>query len=322
MDQAPSSLPSSQLFILLIVVGVGLYMYLYGVPTFTGYSPVELLVGGSLLAGVVFLLYLGVTDPLSLYTFLILAGVLVFVLYYLGFISWNSAKSQLEVSMYEPKPSTQSPISLPRPVNNAEVFYVAENQFSYDQAQAVCQAYGSELASYSQVEQAYNSGGEWCGYGWSQGGLALFPTQLATWQTLQGEVDQSKRTACGRPGINGGYFDPLTKFGVNCYGKKPTRSVSQTGNAIDKALNSMVKQYKEQIKKFTVAPFDKKQWSEKIVDSDSGIPNMGGEPVSEGGKKKKEYTSAGDGGYPPLVDADAPLGNTTGLGLRGFQNIY
>jgi hypothetical protein len=77
-------------------------MYLYGVPTFTGYSPVELLVGGSLLAGVVFLLYLGVTDPLSLYTFLILAGVLVFVLYYLGFISWNSAKSQLEVNIYEP----------------------------------------------------------------------------------------------------------------------------------------------------------------------------------------------------------------------------
>jgi hypothetical protein len=36
MDQAPSSLPSSQLFILLIVVGLGLYMYLYGVPTFTG----------------------------------------------------------------------------------------------------------------------------------------------------------------------------------------------------------------------------------------------------------------------------------------------
>ena len=28
---------------------------------------------------------------------------------------------------------------------------------------------------------------------------------------------------CGRPGVNGGYIDnPYIKFGVNCYGKKPT----------------------------------------------------------------------------------------------------
>jgi len=49
--------------------------------------------------------------------------------------------------------------------------------------------------------------------------MALFPTQQATWQALQ--TDPVNKTNCGRPGINGGYFDPQTKFGVNCYGVKP-----------------------------------------------------------------------------------------------------
>ena len=34
---------------------------------------------------------------------------------------------------------------------------------------------------------------------------------------------------CGRPGVNGGYFDnPNIKFGVNCYGQKPDAERTKT----------------------------------------------------------------------------------------------
>jgi hypothetical protein len=37
---------------------------------------------------------------------------------------------------------------------------------------------------------------------------------------LQG--NNATKNACGRPGINGGYFaNPNIKFGANCYGVKP-----------------------------------------------------------------------------------------------------
>ena len=78
----------------------------------------------------------------------------------------------------------------------------------------------SELATYDQVESAYNNGAEWCNYGWSEGQMALFPIQKKTYDKLQ-KVEGHEHD-CGRPGINGGYFeDSNIKFGVNCYGVKP-----------------------------------------------------------------------------------------------------
>ena len=36
---------------------------------------------------------------------------------------------------------------------------------------------------------------------------------------------------CGNPGINGGYFaNPDLKFGVNCYGIKPKKSLSNSSS--------------------------------------------------------------------------------------------
>jgi hypothetical protein len=114
----------------------------------------------------------------------------------------------------------------------AEVFNVSNNLYTYEDAQAICKAYDSTLATYDQVEKAYNNGGEWCNYGWSAGQMILFPTQKATWEKLQ-KVDENKGCAskatipshkndCGRPGVNGGYIaNPYARFGVNCFGKKP-----------------------------------------------------------------------------------------------------
>lgn len=101
-----------------------------------------------------------------------------------------------------------------------EVFNIGNNLYSYDDAQAVCAAYGARLATYDEVEDAYNKGGEWCNYGWSANQMILFPTQKSTWKTLQ--QSEEHKNDCGRPGVNGGYIaNPNVTFGANCMGKKP-----------------------------------------------------------------------------------------------------
>lgn len=114
-----------------------------------------------------------------------------------------------------------------------EVFNIANNKYTYEDAQAICKSYDASLATYDQVEKAYNNGGEWCNYGWSADQMILFPTQKKTWEKLQ-KLDEgrgcnskaaSHKNDCGRPGINGGYIaNPYVKFGVNCFGKKPKAS--------------------------------------------------------------------------------------------------
>jgi hypothetical protein len=113
-------------------------------------------------------------------------------------------------------------------VSKEEVFNISNNLYTYEEAPFVCQAVGGRLASYDEVEEAYNNGAEWCNYGWSQNQLALFPTQKETWNKIQNSAgsdcdkDASMKNACGRPGVNGGYIgNPNVKYGVNCYGVKP-----------------------------------------------------------------------------------------------------
>ena len=104
-----------------------------------------------------------------------------------------------------------------------EVFNISNNVYTYDEAKAVCSIYGAELANYDQIEQSYSNGAEWCNYGWSEGQMAFFPTQKSTWTELQ--KNPKAKNNCGRPGINGGYMgNPNLKFGVNCFGKKPSPS--------------------------------------------------------------------------------------------------
>jgi hypothetical protein len=152
-----------------------------------------------------------------------------------------------------------------------EVFNVSRNIYTYTDAAAVCDAMGAELANYDQIQEAQNKGADWCNYGWTKGQMALFPTQKSTWEKLQ-KGPAEYRSACGRPGINGGFFDnPELRFGVNCFGVKPPR------NATDELLESQValpptpdqiefdkkvQKYREQMNTITVLPFHKGQWTE------------------------------------------------------------
>jgi len=143
---------------------------------------------------------------------------------------------------------------------DAEVFNVSNNLYTYDDAQAICKSYDAKLATYDQIEQAYDNGAEWCNYGWSEGQMALFHTQKNTWEELQkrdvGVCNESKKVGnnCGRPGINGGYIEnPYVRFGVNCFGKKP------------KATEQELKQMKaNETQAYPMTPAEKKL--EKKVD--------------------------------------------------------
>lgn len=179
-----------------------------------------------------------------------------------GFIKWADITS----SVLPPASKVATPTAAPLASNavGSEVFHVSDNQFTYNDAAAVCAAYGSQLATLEQVMDAYNHGAEWCGYGWTAGGMALYPTQKATWTALQIEVDPGKRTACGRPGVNGGYFDPASKFGVNCYGFKPLGKADlplpPPGTDVT-MFNSMVNKFKGVLKTFNMAPYSRTEWS-------------------------------------------------------------
>ena len=241
----------------------------------------------------------------SFIVLVLLVAILSFVLIHYGFIKIKSRDNQLDI-MYYPVPSppekpkgAEAPSSAtgtPPPYSSyqeSEVFYVADNTFTFDKAENVCKAYGAELATYSQVEQAYNSGAEWCGYGWSVGGLALFPTQKESWEKRQmNETSEEKRQLCGRPGINGGYFDPKMKFGVNCYGHKPDKKREKEKEKRISDNDREIGYLKDHLDDMLVLPFNKGVWSESesnIIDSSTNTSSQA--PVPQASQESNQARS-------------------------------
>lgn len=152
-----------------------------------------------------------------------------------------------------------------------EVFNLSRNIYTFHDAAAVCAAAGGELATYDQVKEAYENGADWCNYGWIKGQMAVYPTQKETYEKLQKGSPQY-RNACGKPGVNGGYFDnPDLRFGVNCYGVKPVKKASDELLESQVALppspeeiefDRQVQKFREQMDAATILPFRKGQWTE------------------------------------------------------------
>jgi hypothetical protein len=207
-------------------------------------------------------------------------ALIVLVLWYYGFIDlsdYNTVVAPPPKPKPAPEPATaeKTPSA---PMVGSEVFHINESQFTYADAPAVCAAYGAELATLEQVIDAYNHGAEWCSYGWSAGGFALYPTQRGTWQALQGEPDTVKRTACGRPGVNGGYFDPNTKYGVNCFGFKPTGKAElplPPPGTDDKAFKAAVAKFRKMLNSFNLVPYSRTEWSGYDSTTAGKIANYG-----------------------------------------------
>ena len=153
-----------------------------------------------------------------------------------------------------------------------QVFNVSSNKYTYNDAEPLCKALGAELATYDQVKQAWDEGADWCNYGWVKGQAAVYPTQKTTFDELQGGGNEDERLACGQPGVNGGFFDnPELRFGVNCYGDKPSQTSHDlrvtNENAFPPLTPDALKQkkkelaYKSKIDQIGLLPFRAHTWS-------------------------------------------------------------
>jgi len=177
-------------------------------------------------------------------------------------VSFNEMLNELDIDIIEKKKDTPKFLD----PSADQVFNIPGNKYTYDEAQTLCKAYNSQLANYSQIEDAYKHGGEWCNYGWSKNQLALFPTQKETYDKLQSIKGHENN--CGRPGINGGFMaNPNNRYGVNCYGKKPP--ITETEKKLmelnknyppETDLDDEVDKWKKQLDNILISPFNSNSW--------------------------------------------------------------
>ena len=155
------------------------------------------------------------------------------------------------------------------PGGSTEVFNISSNKYTYYDAEPLCKALGAELATYDQVKDAWAKGADWCNYGWIKGQMAVYPTSDDTYKKLQGGPED-QQLACGRPGVNGGFFDnPELRYGVNCYGSKPTQSKHDEARAASATPTSpdalefdkKVAQFKSEAETMGILPFNSHKWA-------------------------------------------------------------
>ena len=256
---------------------------------------------------------------IAVFALWIVTAMIVLVLWYYGFIDMN-VLTVSSAPASTPAPAAPAPVKAPTssgPQVGSEVFHIDDSQFTYADAPAVCAAYDAELATLEQIIDAYNHGAEWCSYGWSAGGFALYPTQRGTWQSLQKEPDTVIRTSCGRPGVNGGYFDPNTKFGVNCFGFKPTGKADlplPPPGTNSSAFKSAVARFKSMLNSLNLAPYSRTEWSGYDSTAAGQMANYGTQFQQAG--TTTEHFAPGDQSV-----SEAPITTSAGTaapyGLRG-----
>jgi len=166
--------------------------------------------------------------------------------------------------------SNYQPAPVPEIKYKKQVFNIPGNYYNYENAKALCTSYGASLATYQQIEDAYEKGAEWGNYGWSDGQNAFFPTQQKTFDYLQGIPGHEHDL--GRPGINGGYIaNPEVRFGVNCYGNKPKmtpeeQELMKTQTPYPQTMEDQIFQkrvdfWKTKLDEILVSPFNRTTWS-------------------------------------------------------------
>jgi hypothetical protein len=106
--------------------------------------------------------------------------------------------------------------------------------------------------------------------GWSDGQMALYPTQQDKWSKLQ-DIEGHEQD-CGRPGVNGGYIaNPNVRFGVNCYGFKPEISREDKiamkmaplypSTRREHIFDKEVDYWRNKLPTLKVSPFNNNKWS-------------------------------------------------------------
>ena len=174
-------------------------------------------------------------------------------------------KPEIDIEVKQPHVETVPEIKISK-----QVFHIPGNEYTFDDANSLCTAYGARLATNEEITNAHANGAEWCSYGWSKGQMALFPTQKSTFETLQ-KIPGHEHD-CGRTGVNGGYIEnPNVKFGVNCYGYKPKITSKESeymrnSNPFPKTKKDIefekkVRMWKSKLPSIIVSPFNRDLWS-------------------------------------------------------------
>lgn len=263
--------PASVMISIFTLIGLYIVVYLFGIPMDKLSKPVSI----------------SILETLAWVSLVVILFVDVFK--YMFGVSFDEIFAKIkayfkgETEIVETAPEKCATKDLDEEDVNGEVFNVSNNLYTYDDAKAICKSYGAKIATYDQVEKAYNNGAEWCNYGWSDGQMALFPTQKNTWDKLQkldeGVCENSKKRGnnCGRPGINGGYIaNPYVRFGVNCFGDKPAASEKDLNmmetkkdqvypkTPDERKLEKKVNYWKENANKYLqLNSYNTKKWTEK-----------------------------------------------------------
>jgi len=170
---------------------------------------------------------------------------------------------------HEQEHSVGSVIEKVLPGGGQQVFNVSSNKYTYYDAEPLCKALGAELATYDQVKEAWSKGADWCNYGWVKGQMAVYPTSQETYDKAQSGPEE-ERTQCGVTGVNGGYFDnPELRYGVTCYGKKPTNNLANSGDIARNtptspealAYDKKVAEFKQQASTMAILPNNSHSWN-------------------------------------------------------------
>ena len=182
-------------------------------------------------------------------------------------------KPEIDINVNTPvvEDPSQNVIPIPEITEYEQVYHIPGNHYTYNDAKAICSAYGGNIANIQQLQKAHNKGGEWCSYGWSDDQMALFPTQYKTWESLR--KVKGHENDCGRPGINGGFIDnPNIRFGVNCYGYKPKitpleaeimeNAPSYPITRKQQKFEEKVEYWRERLDDILVSPFNTTIWSQ------------------------------------------------------------
>jgi hypothetical protein len=181
-----------------------------------------------------------------------------------------TGEPELDIIAKDTEPGGELVPPVPEIKLKKQVFHIPGNKYTFNNAQALCDAYGARLANYNEVENAYRNGAEWCSYGWTKDQMALFPTQKKTWNYLQGV--KGHENDCGRPGINGGYIaNPNVRFGATCYGFRPKiteqeAELMENSPIYPRSMDDIrhdkkVDFWKRRIPEILVAPFNNNIWS-------------------------------------------------------------
>ena len=130
-----------------------------------------------------------------------------------------------------------------KPNTEKEVYSVMKNQWQYDDAEYVCKALNSELATYDQLVEASKNGAHWCNLGWVKTNktgdddglrLAHYPIQRKLFSKQRTNNKSIVKNKCGKVwnnnnkpdftdtehAIQGGKYSKYQTLGVNCYGVK------------------------------------------------------------------------------------------------------